>query len=160
VNQSSRKIKSLPEIQEMVKDWKQKGEKIVFTNGCFDILHLGHVDYLEKASNLGDHLIIGLNTDDSVSRIKGPSRPVVAEESRARVMAALCFVDAVVFFNEDTPYDLINNIMPDILVKGSDYMTENIVGADIVMENGGKVETIDLVDGFSTSGIIEKIKKF
>ena len=155
---TSKKILSIPEAQKVVQGWKQKGQKIVFTNGCFDILHLGHIDYLEKSRNLGDRLVVGLNTDDSVSRIKGESRPIVKEESRARVMAALEFVDAVVFFNEDTPYDLINNIKPDILVKGSDYLTENIVGADIVMENGGKVETIDLVDGFSTSGIIEKIK--
>ena len=155
---TSKKIKSLPEAQRLVQEWKQNGEKIVFTNGCFDIIHLGHIDYLEKSRNLGDRMIVGLNTDDSVSRIKGDSRPIVNESSRGRVMAAFEFVDAVVFFNEDTPYDLINNIKPDILVKGSDYLTENIVGADIVIENGGKVETIDLVDGFSTSGIIEKIK--
>ena len=155
---TSKKIKSLPEAQRLVQEWKQNGEKIVFTNGCFDIIHLGHIDYLEKSRNLGDRMIVGLNTDDSVSRIKGDSRPIVNESSRGRVMAAFEFVDAVVFFNEDTPYDLINNIKPDILVKGSDYLTENIVGADIVIENGGTVETIDLVDGFSTSGIIEKIK--
>ena len=149
----------LSEAIKHVSDWKQKGEKIVFTNGCFDILHLGHVDYLEKARGLGDRLIVGLNTDDSVARIKGPTRPIVAEMSRARVMAALAFVDAVVFFNEDTPFELIGNLLPDILVKGSDYLTDNIVGADIVRGNGGKVETIDLVEGFSTSGIIDKIKK-
>ena len=148
----------LEQAIKYVADWKQKGQKIVFTNGCFDILHLGHVDYMEKARNLGDRLIVGLNTDDSVSRIKGPARPIVAEESRARVMAALAFVDVVVFFNDDTPLQLIGNILPDVLVKGSDYLTENIVGADIVMTNGGKVETIDLVDGYSTSGIIDKIK--
>lgn len=132
---------------------------MVFTNGCFDILHLGHIDYLEKARNLGDHLIIGLNTDKSVQKIKGPSRPLNNETARARVLASLAFTDLVVMFDEDTPLELIKQLKPDILVKGKDYHTKNIVGANFVMDIGGKVITLDLVEGYSTTGLIEKIKK-
>lgn len=153
------KIKSLEEAKVVVKSWQNQGEKLVFTNGCFDLLHLGHVDYLEKARNLGDRLVIGLNTDDSVSRFKGPERPLQDQTSRARVLAALQFVDAVVFFNEDTPLNLISELLPNVLVKGSDYLAENIVGADVVKKAGGKVETIDFVPGYSTTRIVEKIKK-
>ncbi|MDX1627884.1 MAG: D-glycero-beta-D-manno-heptose 1-phosphate adenylyltransferase [Fulvivirga sp.] len=156
---TSKKIYNLSDLQRVKENWKSRGEKVVFTNGCFDILHLGHVDYLEKAAALGDKLIIGLNTDLSVAKIKGPERPINDETSRARILAALEFVDAVVFFEEDTPLKLIEALKPDILVKGSDYLTENIVGAKIVVENGGEVKTIDLVEGHSTSSIIEKIKK-
>jgi D-glycero-beta-D-manno-heptose 1-phosphate adenylyltransferase len=157
---TSEKIKTLSELKDQVLNWKSKGEKIVFTNGCFDIMHLGHVDYLEKARNLGDRLVIGLNTDNSVSRIKGPSRPIINQTSRSRLMAALAFVDAVVFFDEETPYNLILTILPDILVKGEDYTIDKIIGSDIVMKNGGEVKTIKFVDGYSTSSIIEKIKKY
>jgi D-glycero-beta-D-manno-heptose 1-phosphate adenylyltransferase len=153
------KIKFLPDAQSLVKSWQAKGEKVVFTNGCFDLLHLGHVDYLEKARNLGDRLVIGLNTDDSVSRFKGPERPLQDQTSRARILAALQFVDAVVFFNEDTPLNLISELLPNVLVKGSDYLAENIVGADVVKKAGGKVETIDFVPGYSTTRIVEKIKR-
>jgi rfaE bifunctional protein nucleotidyltransferase chain/domain len=152
------KIVSLEEASVLVDKWKLQGETIVFTNGCFDIVHIGHVDYLEKARNLGSKLVLGLNTDHSIRRIKGEKRPIVAENARARIMAALVFVDAVILFEEDTPLRLIQTIKPDILVKGDDYMVENIIGADFVIENGGKVETIPLVKGFSTSNIIEKIK--
>jgi rfaE bifunctional protein nucleotidyltransferase chain/domain len=152
------KIVSLEEATVLVDKWKLQGETIVFTNGCFDIVHIGHVDYLEKARNLGSKLVLGLNTDHSIRRIKGEKRPIVAENARARIMAALGFVDAVILFEEDTPLRLIQTIKPDILVKGDDYMVENIIGADFVIENGGKVETIPLVKGFSTSNIIEKIK--
>ena len=139
--------------------WREEGKSIVFSNGCFDILHRGHVEYLSKAADLGDKLIIGLNTDDSVKRLKGPSRPVNDEKARAVVLAGLEFVDAVVFFEEDTPYNLIKSVLPDILVKGSDYKAEDIVGYDIVTEKGGKVETIELVDGFSTTKTIENLKR-
>lgn len=132
---------------------------MVFTNGCFDILHLGHVDYLEKARQRGDKLVLGLNTDLSVKRLKGADRPLNDEYSRGRLLAALAFVDALTYFDEDTPYELIKELKPDILVKGNDYLAENIVGADIVIANGGKVETIALVEGYSTTNIIEKIKK-
>jgi D-glycero-beta-D-manno-heptose 1-phosphate adenylyltransferase len=153
------KIKLLEEAKVLVKSWQNQGEKVVFTNGCFDLLHLGHVDYLEKARSLGDRLVIGLNTDDSVSRFKGPERPLQDQQSRARILAALQFVDAVVFFNEDTPLNLISELLPNVLVKGSDYLAENIVGADVVKKAGGKVETIDFVPGYSTTRIVEKIKR-
>ena len=138
--------------------WRFKGFRIVFTNGCFDILHLGHVDYLSKARSLGDVLIIGLNTDGSVRRLKGENRPVNNQEARAQLLAALDVVDAIVLFDEDTPYSLITDVKPDILVKGSDYKPHEIVGADVVLKSGGKIETIDFLDGYSTTAIIEKLK--
>lgn len=153
------KIKDLATAMKIVLQWKEEGKKVVFTNGCFDILHLGHVDYLEKARALGDKLVLGLNTDDSVSRFKGPQRPIQDENSRAHILASLQFIDMVVFFNEDTPKDLISALVPDILVKGSDYLAENIVGADVVKRNGGVVKTIEFVPGYSTTGIVDKIKK-
>lgn len=153
------KIIDLPVALERINEWKSQGQEIVFTNGCFDILHAGHVDYLEKASLKGDRLVVGLNTDDSVRRIKGEKRPIIDESSRSRVLAALGFVDAVVLFEEDTPIELIKQLLPDILVKGKDYDISNIVGADIVMQNGGKVETIDLTEGLSTTNVISKIRK-
>jgi len=156
---TSDKIKSLAEATQQVKAWQATGQKVVFTNGCFDLLHLGHVDYLENARNLGDKLIIGLNSDSSVSRFKGPERPLQDQNSRARVLAALQFVDLVVFFNEDTPLELISQLLPNVLVKGSDYLAENIVGADVVKKNEGVVKTIDFVPGYSTTRIVEKIKK-
>ncbi len=153
------KIKSLANATLQVKEWQAAGQKVVFTNGCFDLLHLGHVDYLENARNLGNKLVIGLNTDNSVSRFKGPERPLQDQKSRARVLAALEFVDLVVYFDEDTPLNLISQLLPNILVKGSDYLAENIVGADVVQKNGGVVKTIDFVPGYSTTRIVEKIKK-
>jgi rfaE bifunctional protein nucleotidyltransferase chain/domain len=155
---SASKIVTIAEALQLVNQWKLQGQTIVFTNGCFDIVHIGHVDYLEKAHNLGDKLVLGLNTDHSIRRIKGKKRPIVEENARARVIAALGFVDAVVLFDEDTPLRLIQTMKPDILVKGDDYAVKNIIGADFVIKNGGKVETIPLVKGFSTSNIIEKIK--
>lgn len=131
---------------------------MVFTNGCFDIVHLGHIDYLEKARALGDRLVLGLNTDASVSRLKGPGRPVVDEYARARLMAALSFVDTVILFDEPTPQALIEALKPDILVKGDDYTVETIVGADFVINKGGEVKTVALVKGYSTTALIEKIK--
>jgi D-glycero-beta-D-manno-heptose 1-phosphate adenylyltransferase len=159
MEKSSDKIKSLSEAQKKIAEWKSKGQKVVFTNGCFDIIHLGHVDYLEKARSLGDRLVLGLNTDDSVSRFKGPERPLQDENSRARVLAGFQFIDLVVFFNEDTPLNLISELKPDILVKGSDYLAEDIVGADVVKKGGGVVKTIDFVPGYSTTRIVEKIKR-
>ncbi|SIQ66264.1 D-glycero-beta-D-manno-heptose 1-phosphate adenylyltransferase [Pontibacter lucknowensis] len=155
---SKDKILSLPDLQELVQAWRSEGQQIVFTNGCFDILHLGHVDYLEKARQLGDKLVLGLNTDASISRIKGPSRPLQDEMSRARVMASLLFVDAVVFFDENTPLELIKALQPDILVKGDDYTIENIVGQDVVTARGGEVKTVPLVKGYSTTNIVRKIE--
>ncbi len=136
-------------------------KKIVFTNGCFDLLHLGHIDYLSKAKDLGDFLIVGLNTDDSVKKLeKGSSRPIQDENARAVILAALQFVDAVVLFNEATPYELIKTVQPNVLVKGSDYLPEDIVGYDIVKNKGGEIVTIDFLPGYSTSLIEEKIRKY
>jgi rfaE bifunctional protein nucleotidyltransferase chain/domain len=153
------KIVSKENLKPILNISKFKSKKIVFSNGCFDILHRGHIEYLAKAASLGHLLIIGLNTDESVKRLKGSDRPLQDQESRAMVMASLRFVDYVVLFNEDTPYELIDFIKPDILVKGSDYKENEIVGADIVKKNNGKVMTIDLVEGYSTTSIIERSKK-
>ncbi|MDL2314670.1 D-glycero-beta-D-manno-heptose 1-phosphate adenylyltransferase [Bacteroidales bacterium OttesenSCG-928-C19] len=144
-------------LSEKLAYWRFKGQKIVFTNGCFDLVHQGHIDYLSKARDLGDILIIGLNTDNSVRRLKGSHRPINDERSRALILASFLFVDAVILFDEDTPYELIKKVQPDILVKGSDYKAEDIVGYDIVTAKGGKVETLDFLLGFSTSGIEKKI---
>jgi rfaE bifunctional protein nucleotidyltransferase chain/domain len=139
--------------------WNFKNRKVVFTNGCFDILHLGHIEYLAKAAELGDILVIGMNSDQSVHKIKGSKRPINDEHSRSMVLASLEFVTAVVLFDEKTPVELIKTIQPDILVKGKDYKIEQIAGYDIVLAKGGKVETIELTPGYSTSGIEQKILK-
>lgn len=152
------KILSREEAKKQVEHWQAEGKKIVFTNGCFDIVHLGHIDYLEKAQALGDKLVLGLNTDASVQRLKGETRPVVNEYARARMMSAMSFIDAVTLFDEETPKELIETLCPNILVKGDDYTVENIVGANFVMARGGEVKTISLVKGYSTSAIIQKIK--
>ena len=137
--------------------WRFKEEKIVFTNGCFDILHRGHTDYLAKAASLGSKFIIGLNTDASVKRLKGKNRPVNPEYARAFVLASLIYTDKIILFEEDTPLELIRYIQPDMLVKGSDYSPENIIGYDIVKAKGGKIMTIDLTEGYSTTSILDKI---
>ena len=152
------KILSREETRKQVEQWQLEGKKIVFTNGCFDIVHLGHIDYLEKAQALGDKLVLGLNTDASVQRLKGETRPVVNEYARARMMSAMSFIDAVTLFDEETPKELIETLCPNILVKGDDYSVANIVGADFVLAHGGEVKTISLVKGYSTSAIIQKIK--
>lgn len=139
--------------------WRQAGQLLVFTNGCFDLLHLGHITYLEQARGLGNRLLVGLNTDDSVRRLKGKQRPIVPQMARARMLAALACVDAVVLFEQDTPLQLIQTLCPDILVKGGDYNPETIVGADFVVQRGGRVEVIPLLEGFSTTEIVKKIIK-
>jgi D-glycero-beta-D-manno-heptose 1-phosphate adenylyltransferase len=139
--------------------WSEEKKTVVFTNGCFDILHRGHVDYLAKAADLGDILVIGVNTDASVSRLKGPHRPIQDEQSRLQILASLAFVDAVILFDEPTPLNLIQLVQPDVLVKGSDYQPADIVGYEIVMAKGGNVKTIDFIPGFSTSAIEKKIKQ-
>lgn len=155
----SDKIYTKEELKSFLDICKQQQKNIVFTNGCFDILHRGHVEYLAHARDLGDVLVLGLNTDESVKRLnKSPERPINNEQTRATILAALEFVDAIILFNEDTPYDLIKFVEPNILVKGNDYKAEDIVGYDIVTNNGGKVITIQLVDGFSTTKLIEKMK--
>lgn len=151
------KVFSLDTLKPQLERWRHEQKKIVFTNGCFDILHLGHVDYLSKAADLGDILIVGVNSDASVSGLKGKHRPITDEQSRSTLIAALNFVSAVVVFGEETPYDLIKFVQPDILVKGSDYRPEDIVGYDIVTAKGGSIKTIDLIPGYSTSLIEKKI---
>jgi rfaE bifunctional protein nucleotidyltransferase chain/domain len=141
----------------LMNQWRFLQKKIVFTNGCFDILHPGHIDYLARAADMGDVLIIGLNTDRSVSELKGKNRPINTEASRANVLAALSLVNAVVLFDESTPYELIKYIRPDVLVKGADYKVEEIVGHDIVKENGGEIRTISFLAGHSTSAIEQRI---
>lgn len=145
------------ELARLLAIMRFKNKKIVFTNGCFDILHLGHIDYLARAANQGDVLIVGLNTDESVHRIKGGNRPIQDEVSRAMVLASLRFVNYVVFFGEDTPYELIKTVQPHVLVKGADYKPEEIVGYDIVKARKGKVVTIDYLEGYSTTAIEKKI---
>ncbi len=138
--------------------WRFHQRKIVFTNGCFDLLHLGHIEYLAKSAAEGNLLMIGLNTDDSVKRIKGDARPIKDEQSRALSLAAMSFIDAVVFFDEDTPLRLIQLVQPDVLIKGADYAEKDIVGADVVLGKGGRVVTMEYLPGYSTSALIQQIK--
>jgi rfaE bifunctional protein nucleotidyltransferase chain/domain len=153
------KIMSMENAKIQIKKWQNNDEKVVFTNGCFDVLHAGHIKYLFKAKSLGNHLVIGLNTDSSVRILKGKNRPLQDEQDRALILAALEAVDLVILFDEDTPLEIITFLKPDILVKGSDYTIDNIVGAKEIVQWGGKVETIEFVNGKSTSLIIEKMGK-
>ncbi|MFT3884600.1 MAG: D-glycero-beta-D-manno-heptose 1-phosphate adenylyltransferase [Flavobacteriales bacterium] len=154
------RIIDLVEAQRLVNTWRLKSDRIVFTNGVFDILHKGHVTYLEEAAALGHRLVIGLNSDASVKRLgKGDDRPLNDQDSRATVLAALRCVDAIVLFDEDTPMELIQVIGPDVLVKGGDWAPERIVGAEYVKSYGGDVRSIPLVDGFSTTNLVEKIRR-
>ncbi len=156
LNLIAAKIYTRDHLLRQMHIWRFKGKKIIFTNGCFDILHLGHVEYLAKARDMGSILIIGLNSDDSVRRLKGSHRPINDEDARSMVLAAFSFVDAVVIFDEDTPAELIEQIKPDVLVKGKDYEGKKIVGADFVKASGGEVVTIELTKGYSSTGIIQK----
>jgi rfaE bifunctional protein nucleotidyltransferase chain/domain len=153
------KIRSVEELMPTLAVWRFLGKTIVFTNGCFDLLHLGHIDYLAKAAGLGDKLVIGVNTDRSTSALKGPHRPITNEHSRTMLLAALHFVSAVVLFDESTPLELIRAVNPDVLVKGADYTVDKIVGADVVLARGGEVKTISYIDGYSTSAIEKRIKE-
>ncbi len=150
------KILTREQLPATLAEWRAQGRKVVFTNGCFDLLHLGHVDYLEQARQLGDALVVGLNTDASVSCLK-PGRPIQDEAARARILASLAFVDAVVLFGEPTPLALIDLVQPDVLVKGDDYSIDGIVGHELVLNRGGQVLTVPLVPGYSTSRIIAKV---
>jgi D-beta-D-heptose 7-phosphate kinase/D-beta-D-heptose 1-phosphate adenosyltransferase len=154
----SKIFQSAEEFIPKLKEWRLSSERVVFTNGCFDLVHRGHIDSLSKAAALGDHLIVGLNSDISVKLLKGENRPLIDQNSRAILLAALFMVDAVILFDEETPYDLIKRIVPDVLVKGSEYQIEEIAGFDVVLAAGGRVERIELTDGFSTSDLIRKIK--
>ncbi len=153
------KIKNWKEITEKVRELKTKGKEIVFTNGCFDIIHAGHIQYLDDAKDCGDILIVGLNSDVSIKKIKGEFRPINNEQDRAAVLSALEMVDYVVIFDQETPYELINIIMPDFLVKGGDWKVHEIIGSDIVEASGGVVKSLPFRKGYSTSAIIERIKQ-
>ena len=159
LNKIINKICTLSNLKTKVEKWKEKGEKVVFTNGCFDLVHRGHIEVLAKTADLGNRLIIGLNSDESIRELKGENRPIIDENSRAILLASLQFVDAIVFFTDETPITLIETIVPNILAKGGDYKIEDIVGNEIVIQNGGEVKTVPLTDGFSTTNIVEKIKK-
>jgi len=163
-------MESLPEIAAKIMDWKQAqqrcaawkdaGETVVFTNGCFDILHYGHLHYLAQARDLGDRLIVGMNAASSVSRLKGAHRPINDETTRTMLMASLAFVDAVVLFEEDTPLGLIQLLLPDVLVKGGDWRPDQIVGSEVVLEHGGQVLSLPFIEGYSTTAIEEKIRSW
>jgi D-beta-D-heptose 7-phosphate kinase/D-beta-D-heptose 1-phosphate adenosyltransferase len=140
-----------------VRNWQDHGFDVVFTNGCFDILHQGHIEYLEQARSLGDKLVVGVNADASVRKLKGDSRPINTETSRAYLLASLSFVDLVTIFEEDTPLELLTELIPDVLVKGGDYKEADVVGGEVVREHGGKVEILPFKEGFSTTAIEEKI---
>jgi len=152
-------IKDWSMIPGIIEDWKKAGQKIVFTNGCFDIIHRGHIELLSKASDFGQKFIVALNTDSSVQKLKGPSRPLQDESSRAQIMASFEFVNLVVLFPQETPLELIKLIKPDFLIKGGDYKADEIVGYDVVTENKGQVITIQFVEGYSTTSIIKKMNK-
>lgn len=151
------KLFNVQNLVEKIEEWRRKNETVVFTNGCFDLLHPGHISLIRQSAAQGDHLIVGLNSDASVRRLKGPTRPIQNENSRALLLAALSDVDAIVLFDEDTPFELISALRPDVLVKGSDYTIDNMIGADVVQQGGGRVYLARLVDGCSTTGIVRKI---
>lgn len=153
------KIRTLEELKVEISEWRREGKNLVFTNGCFDILHPGHIYFLERASQLGNVLIVGINSDYSVANIKGQQRPVFPLKDRMTMLSAVQFVDAIISFDESTPEILIGEIMPDVLVKGNDYEISNIVGRELVIQNGGTVQTIELLKGYSTTEILNRIKK-
>ena len=158
LNTIQKKIFLLDELKTQVDSWKKSGKKIVFTNGCFDIIHRGHIEVLANTADLGEKLIIGLNSDSSIKKLKGENRPIVNEKSRALLLASLTFVDAVVLFSEETPINLISTLLPAVLAKGGDYEIETIVGHEVVQNNGGEVILVPFVNGFSSTDIIERIK--
>lgn len=151
------KVKKLNELIEIVQNLKEQGKKIVFTNGCFDILHIGHIRYLKKAKSLGDILIVGVNSDKSVKRIKSEKRPIISQSDRVEMLSEFLFIDFIIIFEQETPLTIIKKILPDVLVKGGDWQIKDIVGNDVVKAIGGKVLSIPLTKGKSTSNIIEKI---
>jgi rfaE bifunctional protein nucleotidyltransferase chain/domain len=158
LEQIQSKILGQTELLRKVNQWRLMGRRIVFTNGCFDLLHRGHLTYLLQAAEAGNRLIIGLNDDASVQRLKGPSRPILDQETRSLALASLTFVDAVTLFSDDTPLDLIEAVQPDVLVKGGDYSADTVVGSAEVVARGGQVTIIPFIEGYSTTSIIEKIR--
>ena len=158
LNKLKAKILKIKDLSQIIKQWRLNGDKIVFTNGCFDLIHLGHLEILARSADLGDKLIVGINSDMSIKKIKGSSRPIIEEDSRVKQLAAIEFIDAVILFNEDTPYDLINILKPDVLTKGGDYKKNDIVGNQLINKEQGEVVIIPLTQGYSTTSILEKIK--
>lgn len=156
--QIQQKIKTLQQAEKLVNGWKTDQCKVVFTNGCFDLIHLGHLSYLMEAKALGDYLVIGLNSNASITRLKGDSRPVKDQSSRLTLLASLQYVDLVVLFEEDTPIKVIERLIPDVLVKGGDWQPQQIIGSNVVLENGGKVRSLPFLEGFSTTNYINKIQ--
>ena len=158
LNKLKAKIFHIEDLSQIIKEWRLDGNKIVFTNGCFDLIHLGHLEVLARSADLGDRLVVGINSDKSIKRIKGKSRPIIEEDSRAKQLAAIEFIDAVILFNEDTPHNLISFINPDIITKGGDYKKNDVVGNELMNKKSGEVVIIPLTQGFSTTSILEKIK--
>jgi len=158
LNKLQSKIYTLDQLIDEVINWKDQNKKIVFTNGCFDLIHLGHVEVLARSSDLGDKLIVAINSDESIAKIKGTNRPIIEEESRVKQIAALDFVDAVILFQQDTPIKIISSITPNVITKGGDYKTSDVVGHEIIQENNGEVAIIPLTQGYSTTSILDKIK--
>ena len=158
LNKLKAKIFNIKDLAKIINEWRLNGDKIVFTNGCFDLIHLGHLEILAISADLGDKLIVAINSDMSIKKIKGNSRPIIEEDSRAKQLAAIEFIDAVILFNEDTPYNLINILKPDVLTKGGDYKKNDIVGNQLINKEHGKVVIIPLTQGYSTTSILEKIK--
>ena len=152
------KVVTIPDLMPKILSWRLKNQKIVFTNGCFDVLHKGHIQLLLKSAELGNILIVAINTDSSVKRLKGEDRPINSEADRALLLAAQLYVDAVIYFDEETPLSLIELIQPEVLVKGGDYTVDTVVGSDFVLKNGGEVVIIPTVEGYSSSQTIEKMK--
>ena len=158
LNKLKSKIFNIKDLSEIINEWRLNGDKIVFTNGCFDLIHLGHLEILARSADLGDKLVVAINSDMSIKKIKGSSRPIIEEDSRAKQLAAIEFIDAVILFNDDTPYDLINILKPDVLTKGGDYKKNDIVGNQLINKEQGEVVIIPLTKGYSTTSILEKIK--
>jgi D-glycero-beta-D-manno-heptose 1-phosphate adenylyltransferase len=158
LNKLQSKIYTLDQLIDEVINWKDQNKKIVFTNGCFDLIHLGHVEVLARSSDLGDKLIVAINSDESIAKIKGTNRPIIEEESRVKQIAALDFVDAVILFQQDTPIKIISSITPNVITKGGDYKTSDVVGHEIIQGNNGEVAIIPLTQGYSTTSILDKIK--
>ena len=158
INKLKAKILNIKDLAKIINEWRLNGDKIVFTNGCFDLIHLGHLEILARSADLGDKLVVAINSDMSIKKIKGNSRPIIKEDSRAKQLAAIEFIDAVILFNEDTPYNLINILKPDVLTKGGDYKKNDIVGNQLINKEQGEVVIIPLTQGYSTTSILEKIK--
>ena len=158
LNKLKTKIFHIEDLSQIIKEWRLNGDKIIFTNGCYDLIHLGHLEILARSADLGDKLIVGINSDMSIKKIKGDSRPIIEEDSRAKQLAAIEFIDAVILFNEDTPYDLISFINPDIITKGGDYKKNDVIGKELMNKKAGEVVIIPLTQGYSTTSILEKIK--